>query len=410
MLYCYSVFQSILDAKRAGKKGVLRNTVIRSVAPKAFGERNIRDQELSDMALGRANLVGDITAGAHASDRTSLPEYFRTKVTPLLKGTEHKHIILALQKVIRDDIGIDDDVVVELCSRRTKKDFLKCTRFSLPDTLAGLFLFAVERNNNIDTNQYVKEIDAAFFDLLKDQLPMIQIVEADEKIDENELQSLISDTKFSIARAKNNRFCPKCGKPIVYINEDGIEVDETDFVFDNGLPVVVCKPCKVALDTSPNLLPDVIATQRRVDIEADLVAVSAGNIPTRNDIIAVLEALDDMDENESTRLSGPASIREKIPDDKGLQKKILNLATPSYTGVMKILNDLSGQNAVNKDRIGEKIHRMWEDMEEQSASQSQIFDALVHVINEKSGRTHKSACETLIAYYIQRCDVFAVSR
>lgn len=410
MLYCYSVFQSILDAKNATSKRVLRNTVIRSVAPAAFGEKNIRDQNLSDIALGRANLMGDITAGARDVDRTSLLDHFRTKVIPLLKRTEYKYIVLALQKVIGNDDEIDDDVIVDICSIRTKKDFLKCTHFSLPDTLAGLFLFAVELNNNLNTNQYVKEINATFFDSLKDKLPMIQIDGLDEGIDEKELDSLISDTKLSIARAKNNRFCPRCGKSIVYVNEDGIEVDETDFVFSEGLPVVVCKTCKVAVDASPSSLSDVLATQRCVDIEADLVAVSAGNIPTRSDIISVLEALDDMDENESTRLSEPARIKEKIPDNNGLQKKILNLVTPSYTGVMKILNDLSGQNAINKDRIGERIHRMWQDMQEKQAPQEQTFNALVQAINEKSGRTRKSSCETLISYYIQRCDVFAISR
>lgn len=410
MLYCYSVFQTILDNKGAAKKRVLRNTVIRSVAPNDFGEKYIRDQELSDMALGRANLTEAITSGARNADRSAIQEYFRANVLPLLKDTEHKLIVLALQKAILEDEEIDDDTIVDLCSNRTKKDFLKGSRFTLPDILAGLFLFAVERNNNYQTNEHVKKINSAFFDSLKGRMSEIQIVLPNEEIDEKEVESFISDARYSLARAKNNRFCPKCGKPIAYVNEDGIEVDETDFVINEGLPVVVCKTCKVALDASPSLLPEVLATQRCVDVEADLVAVSVGNIPTRSDLIAVLEALDDMDENESTRLSGPASIRDKIPDDKGLQKKILNFVTPSYTGVMQILNDLSGQNAINKDRIGEKIHRMWQDMQEKQASKDQIFNALVQAINEKGGRTHKSACETLIAYYIQRCDVFEVPR
>ena len=170
MLYCYSVFQTILDNKGAAKKRVLRNTVIRSVAPNDFGEKYIRDQELSDMALGRANLTEAITSGARNADRSAIQEYFRANVLPLLKDTEHKLIVLALQKAILEDEEIDDDTIVDLCSNRTKKDFLKGSRFTLPDILAGLFLFAVERNNNYPTNEHVKKINSAFFDSLKGRM------------------------------------------------------------------------------------------------------------------------------------------------------------------------------------------------------------------------------------------------
>ena len=53
---------------------------------------------------------------------------------------------------------------------------------------------------------------------------------------------------------------------------------------------------------------------------------------------------------------------------------------------------------------------MWRDMSTSKATQEQLFDALVKRINDKSGHRYKSACEMLICYYIQRCDVFAVPR
>lgn len=409
MLYCYSVFQTILDTKRAVKKGVLRNAVVRSVAPSAFGEKNIRDQNLSDMALGRIGLVEDITSGADHADISTLTEYFQRNVVPKIKATEYKFVVLALQKVIDED-DIEDDVIVDKVNGMSRRDFLNSSRFSLADTLAGLFLFAVERNNNINTNEYVKQIDGTFFESLKDKAGKIQIITIEEKIDAKQVDSLISEAQLGIARAKNNRLCPHCAKPLVRLNENGIDIDYTDYVISDGKPIVVCKTCKQELETDPSLLPSVVATQQSIDRESDLIAVSSGNMPTRIDIIAVLEAIDQMDESDTTRITEPVRIKDKIPDDKGLQKKVLNLVVPSYGGIEKILNDLAGQNALNKDRVGAKIGHMWEDMLGTPASQNEIFNALVQALNEKSGRIHQSACETLVSYYIQRCDVFAVPR
>lgn len=407
MLYCYSVFQTILDAKRSGKKGTLRNAVVRSVAPSAFGEKNIRDQNLSDMALGRAGLVDDIIKGAEQIDITTLPEYFRKNVIPKIKSTDYRLVVVALQRVIDED-DIDDDVIVDKVNRLSRREFLNASRISLADTLAGLFLFAVERNNNYNTNEYVQQIDSAFFDSLKDKANTVQIITEEERIDAKQLDSLISDAQFGIARAKNNRLCPHCAKPVVRPNENGIEIDYTDYVVVDGKPIVVCKMCKTDLEADPSQLPAVVATQSSVDREAGLISASSGNIPARLDIIAVLEAIDRMDESDITRIAEPVRIKDKIPEDRGLQKKVLNLVTPSFSGIQKILNDLAGQNVLNKDRIGDKISHMWEDMLGTPASQNEMFNALVQSLNEKSGRTHQSACETLVSYYIQRCDVFAV--
>ena len=65
------------------------------------------------------------------------------------------------------------------------------------------------------------------------------------------------------------------------------------------------------------------------------------------------------------------------------------------------------ENKINKDRLGDKINGMWKAMSYSAVSQRQLFDALVAGLDEKSGHRYQSACQSLVAYYVQRCDVFA---
>lgn len=139
-----------------------------------------------------------------------------------------------------------------------------------------------------------------------------------------------------------------------------------------------------------------------------MLDIVSNQMPPRKEIIATLLALDGMDESEATKLTVPVSISQKIPTEKRLCSKLTNLVLPAYDGVRQILDDLSGQNKINSSQLGRQIKRMWEDIADKPVSQSDIFRTLVDQINVRSGRRYHDSCELLIAYYVQRCDVFAI--
>ncbi len=408
MLYCYSVYQTILDAKCTVKKVNMRNAVIRSVAASAFSDKQYgkRDQKLSDMALGRVNLVDDVVNGAKTASKEDVVNHFASKVVPLLDTNEYKTIVQAIKQVLEDDEDLERDTIVDLYKNRTKSDILKCSRFNLPEFLAGLFLYAVERDNNRDTHEYTLKINDAFFDSLKEKATLLRV---DNGIDSETIEEIICDAKKSYALAKNDGYCPRCTKPMVYVNEDGQEVDRYDFIsLLEGRVIAVCRECQRSLSTGNEaLLAEVVKAQDLVESEANLRNLASGNLPARSDIMAVLVAIDDMEQTDATRMTEPSAIKDKIPTERGLQNLVSNLVTPAYQGIQKILNDLSGQNKINKDRLGDKINGMWKAMSYSAVSQRQLFDALVAGLDEKSGHRYQSACQSLVAYYVQRCDVFA---
>lgn len=410
MRYCYGTCQSVFDfGKRVRYVKDVRNTIAISVAPDAFNY-GVRQNKLSDLVNGQDELLGEMTTGATQKSVGEIAAYFRDKVMPMLDPNKHKTMFLALQAIIRSDDSIEKDTIVDLVNDLTKEQFLAAKRFLPYKTFAGLFIFAVRLDNNKGCGPDVKMLNKEFYAQFQGQTEEISIEKETEHIDPNEITPLITDAQIAIAQARNDGFCPRCGKPLIFKDEDGIEINRSAHVEENGRVMTVCEDCKRAAEVNLSVLADAWLTQDDIDMGLELANLSVGNSPAKKDIITVLMAIDEFEPGENTGINDPHTIAEKIPNEKSLRRKVQNMISPSYQGIQDILNDLSGKNAVDTGQLGFKVGAMWRDMSTSKATQEQLFDALVKRINDKSGHRYKSACEMLICYYIQRCDVFAVPR
>lgn len=408
MLFCYGTCEAVFDyGKQVRKVHVVRRVIAQSVAIDAF-DYGERQNKLSDLAHGRDNLLDEMVDGAKTKPVEEIAAHFRDKVLQVLDPNKFKTMFLALQWIIESDDSIDGDTVVDLVNGLTKKEFLAAKRFLPYKTFAGLFIFSVKQDNNKGCGDDVNQLSKDFFGQFQAQAADITVEKEEEYIDPNEITPLITKAQIAIAQARNNGFCPRCGKPLVIKDEDDIEINRSAFITHNGRVMTVCEDCKKAADVDITVMTDAWATQDDVEIQLQLADVSASNIPKRRDIISVLEAIDEFEPDEDTGSYDPHTIAEKIPSERGLRKKVQGMISPSYSGIQRILNDLSGENAIDTAQIGNKVGAMWRAMSTVPATQEQIFDALVNGINGKSGNRFKSACEMLICYYIQRCDVFAV--
>lgn len=410
MVFCYGTCEAVFDyGKQVRKVHVVRRVIAQSVANDAF-DYGERQNKLSDLAHGRDNLLDEMVDGAKTKPVEEITAHFRDKVMSTLDPNKFKTMFLALQWIIESDDSIDDDTVVDVVNGLTKKQFLTSKRFLPYKTFAGLFIFSVKRDNNKGCGDDVKLLKKDFFAQFQTQTSGITVEKEVEHIDPNEITPLITEAQIAIAQARNDGFCPRCGKPLVFKDEDDIEINRSAHILHNGRVMTVCEDCKKAATVDMTVMTDAWSTQDDVNMQLQLADLSAANIPKRRDIISVLKAIDEFEPGEDTGIHDPHTIAEKIPSERGLRKKVQGLISPTYGGIQKILNDLSGGNAIDTAQIGNKVGAMWQAMRTVPASQEQIFDALVKGINDKSGRRFKSACEMLICYYIQRCDVFAVPK
>lgn len=408
MKFCYGTCETVFDhGKQVRYVKDIRKIVAQSVAFEAFEYGN-RQNKLSDLVNGQENLLKEMVDGAKIKPVDEIAAYFRDKVMQFLDPNKLKIIFLALQWIIKSDDTIDGDTVVDLVNDLTKKEFLAVKRFLPYKTFAGLFIFSVRQDNNKGCGDDVKQLSKEFFTQFQTQAADIIVEKEEEYIAPNEITPLITEAQIAMAQARNDGFCPRCGKPLVFKDEDDIEINRSAYVTFNGRVMTVCEDCKKAAAVDMAVMTDAWSAQDDVDTQLQLADVSAGSFPKRKDIISVLKAIDEFEPGEDTGINDPHTIAEKIPSEKGLRKKVQGLISPSYGGIQRILNDLSGENAIDTAQIGNKVGAMWQSMRGVPATQEQVFDALVKGINDKSGHRFKSACEMLICYYIQRCDVFAV--
>ena len=120
----------------------------------------------------------------------------------------------------------------------------------------------------------------------------------------------------------------------------------------------------------------------------------------------VLREVHLMDVTDDTRIKiEPVKVEKKITE-KRLKERVLFDVRQLYEGVNSALYRLSGENKLNVDKFAKSITRMYEDASEPLTSQSDIYNLLVETLFDKTGRKYREACEIIISYFVQRCEVF----
>ncbi len=77
-----------------------------------------------------------------------------------------------------------------------------------------------------------------------------------------------------------------------------------------------------------------------------------------------------------------------------------------YDAVNTCIDNLAAENKLNTRSLSKCIRRTYEDASETTASQSDAFNAIVKYIYIKTGQKNYEACELLVSYFVQRCEVF----
>ncbi len=99
-------------------------------------------------------------------------------------------------------------------------------------------------------------------------------------------------------------------------------------------------------------------------------------------------------------------VESKIPNDALLRKRILDYVVAYYHFIKETFNELQSEGRLRFNKVRNEVSQTFENLDEMGLSQQIIFDKLVEWLMEGTKSDNKIACEIIIAFFVQNCEVF----
>jgi hypothetical protein len=403
---CFGTFATILkicSAKRVSQK-LLCGTMLLSIAPTydICGE----DGTVSDLILGKKNLSPTVTDNAPTADPRAVSDYFKQNILHMLDSNKRSLIVLALKDIIASDDTIEPDTIVERVNSMTKETIVRRDTFVLEDFIAGIFLYTVLNIENRNCEDSVKVITDEYLLSFVDQKSNISFITKYSNFSIETANEITINARALVLLAETSGKCQKCGR-VLGIKKEGNDVNYAKVVrLSETDDVVLCVDCEREIHNA-SVEEKLALLSEKHDLEILMVARDATSRYTiEKQIEQVLREVDLMDATDDTQLKiEPVKVENKITE-KRLKERVLFDVRRLYEGVNDALDRLAGENKLNVDKFAKSVKRMYEDASESHISQSAIYNLLVEALFEKTGRKYREACEIIISYFVQRCEVF----
>ena len=402
---CFGSFTTILVRCKANTitQKQLCGTVLLSVAP----TYDIRtdDDATSALVRGHSNLSANITDVLQGVDNCAVAEYFKQHIVPMLNGNKKSDAVLAIKDIIASDETIKHDTVIDAKNNMTKADIGNRTAFVIEDFLAGVFLYTATNIENRGNEENVKEITLEYVQSFESHGAEISFITVYSSFPTEAVNELAANSHLVGLLTETGGKCQKCGRPLG-ITKDGNDISYATIVrLSETEDTVLCVDCERETIASDEIKATLILDKR--ELVNNVQAMDATyRISLEGQIGEVLRAIDQIEVTTETGLKhDPVKVENKITEIR-LREKALWHVTRLYDAVNSSLDQLSAENKLNVDKFAKSIRRMFEDASETLTSQSDIYNHLVNALFEKSGRKHKEACEIIISYFVQRCEVF----
>lgn len=408
MRLCFGTYCTVLSACLTpfGDTRKLCEEMFKTVAPN-YG---VVTRDISHAASsGKSNLPGDVLEAAAEADnedkRKEVARKFNEKVLKYLELNKRKEIVLALQDIIRTD-EIGDDVVVDLVHGLTKAQIVGLKEFVLPSFLAGVFLYTCQTTNS-KMEKFVKEVTEAYIHSFANQAVFVSFVGSYSASSIDVAKSIGADSVALALVAEAGGNCLRCGRKLASL-AGGNGVDYATRVrLAPGEDAVLCVDCARELSTiSQTELQDLLSKKKIFHIRG-MAREAMSKHSLSAEIRQTLIAVSKMTASPETRLKErPTKVENKVQDD-ALKELILLRVTRRYSGVNKILYQLSGEDKVVMDEHAKIIRRMYEDASAvKGMDQDGIFNELVNEICAQTSSNMRTAAEIVVSYFVQRCEVF----
>ena len=399
----YATVLTLCKAKSVTQKR-LCGTILLSIAP----NYDIREDDgtTSDLVRGKKNLSPIVTENAPTVDLRTVADYFKHNILSLLDSNKRSHIVLALKDIIASDDTIEPDTIVERVNGMTKATIAGRDAFVLEDFLAGIFLYTVVNVENRNCQENLREITGEYIQSFDTQKTSIDFLTAYSKFSMGIADEIAIDSRALVLLTETGGKCQKCGRPLG-IKKEGNDVNYAKVVhLSENDDVVLCVDCEREMQNASEKDKLALLSDKHY-LENLTAARNATSLYTlEKQIEDVLREVNLMDVTDDTRLKiEPVKVEKKVTE-KRLKERVLFDVRQLYEGVNNALDRLAGENKLNVDKFAKSIKRMYEDASESLPTQSAIYNLLVETLFEKTGRKYKEACEIIISYFVQRCEVF----
>lgn len=405
---CFGSFASVLvrcKVKTTTQKR-LCGTMLRSIAP-SYDIRN-DDGTTSDLVRGIKNLSANVTDAVSSADAHAVSAYFDQNVVPQLDENKKGLIVLALKDIIASDSTIEPTTAVERVNNITKESLSQQDSFVFSDFLAGVFLYTVICVENRDCIDSTKEIIDEYIQSFEAQKPNIVFISKYPQLSMEAAEEIAADAHSMALLTETGCKCQNCGR-LLGIKKEGNDISYAKIVRLLGSEdVVLCVDCARELQNASESKKLELLNEKHNLEQMASATDAASRITVERQIEDVLRQISEINIicDDETKLNfDPIPIEKKIPASL-FREKVLWNAKYWYKAVNTPLDNLAGENKLNVDRFAKSIKRMYEDASETLTSQSAIFNVLVEMLYSKTGRKYKEACEIIISYFVQRCEVF----
>ena len=105
----------------------------------------------------------------------------------------------------------------------------------------------------------------------------------------------------------------------------------------------------------------------------------------------------------------PKEVKEKIPDDFLLSDEVLRNVVNFFKYIQSLLKTIGEEKKYKDVYIADDIKRLYLSISDQPGSKQEKFDCMVNWLMNKTGSSNRKACEIVLSYYIQDCEVFGTN-
>jgi len=216
-------------------------------------------------------------------------------------------------------------------------------------------------------------------------------------------QKKLSEKKFQIAHIYPNSPTDEQYNTLTGLERLGL----TSESFENK--IALCKDCHGTQDFHTTAEE----YQQLKDIKKTCLNKTALHDTTltlglENEIESVVEKICGLKESDISELNYEAvRISNKfIPEEMLLKSKITGYVITYFTYIRDLFKNMEMSSDFNFNILSGQIHACFVKMDLTGANKTEIFNSMVEWINNKTQNSSKSACEAIISFFVQHCEVF----
>jgi len=388
-------------------------------------------QQLSRKLLRcEQHIPDDLKHAAETVKASVIAEHFKENLIPLIEKSEVA--VLAIRDIIKNDFGMTDSIIATYFRFESKQQLLAEKGVNIFEFLVNAFIYAIKGVDNKKGKGGIKEVDETY--ILSFQAHIDQI-----RLDTSYLASTSSAVNSSMTQRSlfelevSNDFtpslddwelvlevggeCPECGKRLSKGKNDRslprykiVVIDKTKSDSPTNR-IAMCPECYdgYILETSSGDIDRVSRLKQGfVSLVRSREALSENRVPIEMQIEEVLKAIELTPEVSLKRISDDRvyEVERKVTESVLLMRKIRGYALEYFECVEALLKATDRARSQKFRLFQSKVITCYEEANANETSQEKIYNHLVDWLYRQAKYTHKTACEIIIAYFVQICDVF----